>query len=223
MRHAHPAGIGMTSQRTRDRLIERLQEEGITNRRVLEVMRVTPRHLFVEEAFATRAYEDTALPIGFGQTISQPYIVARMTEALLEGIEPSKVLEVGTGSGYQAAILAQLVPMVYTVERIPELYEQTRKRMHQLGYRNLRMTRSDGSWGWPEQAPFEAIMVTAAPEDVPESLLEQLAEGGRMLIPHGKINGMQKLSLIIRTSATHYERETIETVSFVPLIQEQFR
>jgi protein-L-isoaspartate(D-aspartate) O-methyltransferase len=163
---SHIRGIGMTSQRTRDRLIERLREKGIRNEEVLEIIRRTPRHLFVDEALSSRAYEDTALPIGFNQTISQPYIVARMTEILLEPA-PQKVLEVGTGSGYQAAVLAQLVPKVYTVERIMALVPLARQRFRSLGLRNVNLKHSDGTWGWPQQAPFDAILVTAAPADIP--------------------------------------------------------
>lgn len=218
MRSDQNTGIGMTSQRTRDRLISRLQSKGISERRVLEVMRHTPRHLFVDEAFASRAYEDTALPIGHQQTISQPYVVARMTELLLAGIQPRSVLEIGTGSGYQAALLAQLAPKVYTVERIAELSQLARQRLRHLGLNNVRFELSDGSWGWSEYAPYDAIMVTAAPEEVPEPLLEQLAVGGRLLIPIGRQRGLQKLSLITRRP-DRYEQQTLDAVSFVPLVQ----
>ena len=211
----HIRGIGMTSQRTRDRLIERLREKGIRNERVLEVIRRTPRHLFVDEALSSRAYEDTALPIGFNQTISQPYIVARMTEALLAGA-PQKVLEIGTGSGYQAAVLAQLVPQVYTVERIMALVPSARQRFRDLNLRNLHLKQSDGTWGWPQQAPFDAILVTAAPAEIPKALLDQLAEGGRLVIPIGTGAG-QTLAVITRNS-DGYEREDLEQVSFVPLV-----
>ncbi|MFA7592652.1 MAG: protein-L-isoaspartate(D-aspartate) O-methyltransferase [Thiohalobacteraceae bacterium] len=206
----------MTSQRTRDRLIDRLREKGIRSEAVLEVMRRTPRHLFVDEALSSRAYEDTALPIGFNQTISQPYIVARMTEALLaEGI-PAKVLEVGTGSGYQAAVLAQLVPRVYTVERIDALVRSARQRFRTLELRNIQLKQSDGSWGWPQQAPFDAILVTAAPAEIPRPLLEQLADGGRLVIPVGGASG-QTLTVVTRRGDV-YEREDLEPVSFVPLV-----
>jgi protein-L-isoaspartate(D-aspartate) O-methyltransferase len=211
------SGIGMTSQRTRDRLAQRLQAKGISDRRVLEVIRHTPRHLFVDEALASRAYEDTALPIGHRQTISQPYIVARMTEALMAQGRPPTVLEVGTGSGYQSALLAQLVPKVYTVECIPELSYRARARIRKLRLYNVRFHLSDGSWGWPLHAPYDAIMVTAAPEEIPEPLLEQLAVGGRMLIPLGRAHGLQRLALIIRTSDC-YEQQILEAVSFVPLV-----
>lgn len=212
---SHIHGIGMTSQRTRDRLIERLREKGIRNEQVLEVIRRTPRHLFVDEALSSRAYEDTALPIGYNQTISQPYIVARMTEILME-IKPQKVLEVGTGSAYQAAVLAQLVPKVYTVERILALVPFARQRLRELNLRNVSLKQSDGSWGWPQQAPFDAILVTAAPAEIPPALLEQLADGGRMVIPVGAGSG-QTLAVITRRGST-YEREDIEPVTFVPLV-----
>ena len=211
----HIRGIGMTSQRTRDRLIERLREKGIRNERLLEVIRRTPRHLFVDEALSSRAYEDTALPIGFNQTISQPYIVARMTEVLLAS-SPQKVLEIGTGSGYQAAVLAQLVPRVYTVERIMALVPLARQRFRDLNLRNVNLKQSDGSWGWPQQAPFDAILVTAAPAEVPQPLLDQLAEGGRLVIPVGTGPG-QTLAVITRTP-DGFERENLEQVSFVPLV-----
>lgn len=212
---SHIHGIGMTSQRTRDRLIERLREKGIRNEQVLEVMRRTPRHLFVDEALSSRAYEDTALPIGYNQTISQPYIVARMTEILIE-TRPQKVLEVGTGSAYQAAVLAQLVPKVYTVERILALVPFARQRLRELNLRNVSLKQSDGTWGWPQQAPFDAILVTAAPAEIPPALLEQLADGGRMVIPVGTGSG-QTLAVITRKGDS-YRREDIEPVSFVPLV-----
>jgi protein-L-isoaspartate(D-aspartate) O-methyltransferase len=210
-------GIGMTSQRTRDRLIQRLREAGIQNEQVLAVMRETPRHIFVDEALASRAYEDSSLPIGHGQTISQPYIVARMTEELLKGDTPRKVLEVGTGSGYQTAILSRLVPEVYTVERIATLLEQARQRLsRQLKLTNVRYKHSDGSWGWKQYAPYDGILVAAAPETVPLELCHQLAEGGRMVIPSGP-NGQQQLRVYTREGDSL--KETIlETVSFVPLL-----
>lgn len=209
-------GIGMTSQRTRDRLVSRLREEGIRNSAVLEVMREVPRHIFVDEALASRAYEDTALPIGHGQTISQPYIVARMTEILLAEGVPDKVLEVGTGSGYQAAVLARLVPQVYSVERIEAFLRAARERFRMLDLRNIRLKHSDGSWGWPEHAPYEGIIVTAAPEEVPSALLDQLAPGGRLVMPLGP-RGDQALVLIVRRTG-EFERTDIERVSFVPLL-----
>ncbi|RKZ68688.1 MAG: protein-L-isoaspartate(D-aspartate) O-methyltransferase [Gammaproteobacteria bacterium] len=210
-------GIGMTSQRTRDRLVTRLRDKGIKNERVLEVMRTTPRHIFVDEAMAHRAYEDTALPIGHGQTISQPYIVARMTEILLENGIPDVVLEVGTGSGYQSAILSRLVPKVYTVERISALLQKARDAHRKLGLLNVFSKHSDGSWGWAPNAPYAAIMVTAAPESVPPGLLEQLAVGGRMVIPVGSTQGVQKLKVYTRTPEG-IEENTQEYVHFVPLL-----
>ncbi len=209
-------GIGMTSQRTRERLVQRLIEEGIRNIAVLDAIRNTPRHLFVDEALASRAYEDTALPIGLGQTISQPYIVARMTEALLEDGVPDKVLEIGTGSGYQAAILAQLVPAVFSIERIGALLPKVRQRMRLLELRNVRFKHSDGAAGWPEQAPFQAIMLTAAPEAIPPALLDQLAVGGRLVAPIGP-RGEQALMLYQRVADGIVQRE-LERVSFVPLL-----
>ena len=208
-------GIGMTSQRTRDRLVQRLRSEGIKNNAVLEVMGSTPRHLFMDEALASRAYEDTALPIGHGQTISQPYIVARMTELVLE-VNPAKVLEVGTGSGYQAAILAKLVEKVYSTERIEPLATQARHRFRLLGYRNVRVQHSHGSWGWPQFRPFDAIIVTAGAAEIPQPLLEQLAVGGRLVMPLGD-QGQQRLVCVTRTP-TVYERVDLEPVSFVPLL-----
>jgi len=212
----HVAGIGMTSQRTRDRLVQRLKEDGIRDERVLKVMRSTPRHLFVDEALSSRAYEDTALPIGHGQTISQPYIVALMTQTLIADGIPRKVLEVGSGSGYQAAVLAQLIPRVYSVERIRALHERSRTLLRDLGLKNAQLYYSDGSWGLKQFAPFDAIIVTAAPEEVPQALLQQLAVGGKMIIPVGKGHDVQKLLKITRTE-TQYEQQWLETVSFVPL------
>jgi len=209
-------GIGMTSRRTRDRLIERLKQEGIQSHEVLEVMREIPRHIFVDEALASRAYEDTALPIGFGQTISQPYIVARMTEALLRDGPVKRVLEIGTGSGYQAAILAKLAAEVCSVERIDALLKLARKRFQELGIRNIRLKHFDGRLGWPEYAPYDGIVATAAPAEVPEALLEQLAVGGRLVIPVGD-RGTQELRLITRTSEG-YEQELLNLVSFVPML-----
>lgn len=210
------AGIGMTSARTRERLVKRLKDNGIRDPRVLERIRDTPRHLFVDEALATRAYEDTALPIGHGQTISQPFVVARMTEALLSGPPLANVLEVGTGCGYQTAVLAPLVEKLFTVERIDALLMRARRRFRELGLRNVRAKHTDGSWGWPEHGPFDGILVTAAPEHVPEALLEQLAEGGRLVIPVGP-GGRQDLILIERRG-TVFEQSSLGPVSFVPLL-----
>lgn len=207
----------MTSQRTRDRLIERLRSKGIENEKVLEAMRIMPRHLFVDEAMSSRSYEDSSLPIGHGQTISQPFIVAKMTEVLLSRGIPDVVLEVGTGSGYQAAILSQLVPRVYSVERIVALQNQARERYHMLGIYNISLKHSDGSWGWAQHAPFKAIIVTAAPEQVPQGLLDQLAIGGMMVIPVGGQQGIQKLLLITR-EADQFVEEELDAVKFVPLL-----
>ena len=210
-------GIGMTSQRTRDRLIARLRERGINDMRVLVVMRELPRHLFVDEALASRAYEDTALPIGHGQTISQPFIVARMTELLMQSAKPmDKVLEVGTGCGYQTAVLSRLVPRVFSVERISALLNQSRERFYKLKFNNIRLKHSDGSWGWQENAPYDGILVACAPEKVPESLLLQLAPGGRLVIPVGT-QAKQSLRVIDRNGDTFEETE-YDAVSFVPLL-----
>ncbi len=216
---ADPRGIGMTSQRTRDRLIQRLKDRGINNQQVLAIMRQCPRHLFVDEALASRAYEDTALPIGHGQTISQPFIVARMTEILLQGGARNKILEVGTGSGYQTAVLSGLVPRVFSVERIAPLLKQARERFYQLKLNNIRLKHSDGSWGWEENAPYDGIIVTCAPEHIPENLLQQLAPGGRLVIPVGNSKG-QSLRVIDRNGNT-YEESEWDAVSFVPLLSGQ--
>lgn len=209
------SGIGMTSQRTRERLLERLFEEGIRDLNVLEAIRRTPRHLFVDEALAHRAYEDTALPIGHNQTLSQPYIVARMTELLLGGGPLDKVLEVGTGSGYQTAILAQVVERVFTVERILPLQERAKAVLRDIDIRNVVYRHADGSWGWPQYGPYDAILVTAAPADIPSELLAQLADGGRMVIPVGARE--QFLTLVIR-EGDQFIRHQVEPVRFVPLL-----
>jgi protein-L-isoaspartate(D-aspartate) O-methyltransferase len=209
-------GIGMTSPRTRERLVRRLRDEGIRDHQVLDRIRNTPRHIFVDEALASRAYEDTALPIGKGQTISQPYIVARMTEVLLEGGPLENVLEVGTGSGYQTAVLAPLVRRVYTTERIQILLDQARRRFQALRIRNVITKHTDGGMGLPEYAPFDGIIVTAAPEGVPLTLVEQLRTGGRMVLP---IGGRDE-QVLVRVTRTPdgYEHEMLERVSFVPLL-----
>ena len=209
-------GIGMTSKRTRERLSKRLRAQGIDDDRVLEAIRETPRHIFVDEALSHRAYEDTALPIGHGQTISQPYIVALMTHMLLD-VPRERVLEVGTGSGYQAAVLARLVKRVYTVERISALIARAEERFRALKLRNIRVKYDDGNLGWVEQAPFDGIMVTAAARSVPEKLIEQLEEGGRMVIPVGE-EGAQELRIIDRT-ATGVREESLDYVRFVPLLK----
>jgi len=210
------AGIGMTSARTRDRLIQRLQEQGITNLAVLDRIRNLPRHIFVDEALASRAYEDTSLPIGFSQTISQPYIVARMTEALLEGGPLAKVLEVGTGCGYQTAVLAPLVGRICSIERIGGLQERARLRLKELGIKNVRFRHGDGAEGWKAQAPFDGILVAAAPLQVPEALIAQLAPGGRLIVPAGPEGQQQLLRLVKREQGI--ERRVLGPVSFVPLV-----
>lgn len=211
-------GVGMTSQRTRERLIQRLQEQGVSNLHVLDIIRNTPRHLFLDEALAHRAYEDTALPIGHGQTLSQPYIVARMTEILLGAAgKVEKVLEVGTGSGYQTAILAQLVPQVFSVERIKPLQDKARERLRQLGLRNVHLRHADGGFGWPDMGPFEAILSAAAPQVVPEELLMQLAPNGVLVIPIG--GQEQHLHMILRDGdSDKFITQVLEPVKFVPLV-----
>ena len=209
-------GIGMTSQRTRDRLIAALREMGIESGAVLDVMRSIPRHLFVDEALATRAYENVPLPIGYNQTISQPYIVARMTEALVSGRQLNNVLEIGAGCGYQSAVIAQFAEQVYSVERINGLLTQARERFRRLGYHNIRARHADGNGGWPEQAPFDGIIVAAAPLGVPEALLDQLAMAGRLIIPVGAPDE-QKLLLVTRAE-DGFKYEHIDAVSFVPML-----
>ena len=210
------SGIGMTSARTRDRLVQRLREQGITSLAVLDRIRNVPRHIFVDEALGSRAYEDTALPIGFGQTISQPYIVARMTEALLEGGGLRKVLEVGTGCGYQTAVLAPLVERVYSIERIEPLLDRAKERLKELGARNVRFRHGDGSAGWKSQAPFDGILVAAAPLIVPEALLKQLEVGGRLLVPVGPEGEQELVRFTRREERIH--RESLGPVAFVPLL-----
>ncbi|MFT7403882.1 MAG: protein-L-isoaspartate(D-aspartate) O-methyltransferase [Zhongshania sp.] len=210
-------GIGMTSQRTRDRLIERLTEQGITDKAVLNVIRGTPRHIFLDEALSHRAYEDSSLPIGFQQTLSQPYIVARMTELLLALGPRARVLEVGTGSGYQTAILAQMVERVFSVERIRPLQEKARQRLRQLGLHNVHLRHADGGMGWKDRGPFDAILSAAAPEVVPAELLEQLAIGGRLVIPVGPVGKQQSLYVYDKTE-TGIEEQLIEPVLFVPMV-----
>lgn len=209
-------GIGMTSQRTRERLIQRLVEQGIRDPRVLDRIRNVPRHLFVDEALASRAYEDTALPIGHGQTISQPFVVARMTEALLIGGAPKKVLEIGTGCGYQTAVLAPLCGRVYSIERIKPLLERARRRLRELDIQNVRLRHADGASGWRAQKPFDAILVAAAPHAIPQKLLDQLGEGGRLVAPVGP-EGRQELVRLTRRKG-EFLREHLGWVSFVPLL-----
>lgn len=209
-------GSGMTSSRTRERMIIRLMEQGITDLSVIDIMRRTPRHIFLDEALAHRAYEDTSLPIGHGQTLSQPYIVARMTEVLLADGPLNKVLEIGTGSGYQTAILAQLCGQVFSVERIKALQEKARTRLQLLKLHNVSLRHTDGGMGWPEKAGFDGIIACAAPLGIPRSLIEQLSEGGRLVIPVGG-GEVQDLLLITRRGDSH-ETRVLEKVRFVPML-----
>ena len=214
--HSENRGIGMTSQGTRDRLVQTLQKEGIKDERVLKAITQVPRHKFVDEALSSRAYENTALPIGQSQTISQPWIVARMTEALLDGGQPEKVLEVGTGSGYQAAVLSHLVPKVFTVERIDELLKLARRRFHNLRLNNIYLRYADGHLGWPSQAPFDGIMVTAVATSIPLELKEQLGVGGVLVIPVER-DGQQRL-ITVRRTEEGFEETDLGAVVFVPLL-----
>lgn len=209
-------GIGMTSARTRDRLVQRLQESGIKSVEVLEQIRNVPRHLFVDEALASRAYEDTALPIGLGQTISQPYVVARMTEALLDGLDGGRILEIGTGCGYQTAVLAPLAKEIHTVERIPELLKKAKQRLRQLDIYNVHFRLGDGWEGWPKYSPYDGIIVAAAAAELPEKLLLQLEPRGHLVIPVGP-SGRQELVKVTKRN-DHYEQESLGLVSFVPLV-----
>jgi protein-L-isoaspartate(D-aspartate) O-methyltransferase len=206
----------MTSERTRERMVERLRGRGIRDERVLGALAAVPRHLFVEEALASRAYEDSALPIGFAQTISQPFVVARMIEVLLQDQEPEKVLEVGTGCGYQAAVLARLYREVYSIERIKGMHERARANLLGLKLANLRLAHGDGYAGLEKAAPFQAIVVAAAAPRVPEALLRQLAPGGRMVLPLRGANGAQRLVLVERSGRGFVETE-LDTVRFVPM------
>ena len=211
----HVAGIGMTSQRTRTRMIDRLREQGIRDEHVLAAIAAVPRHVFVEEALASRAYEDTALPLGFSQTISQPYIVARMIEVLRAGRELGKTLEIGAGCGYQAAVLAQLTDEVYAVERIEPLLAKAKLNMRAIQQFKVRLKHADGNLGLPEAAPFDTIIVAAAALRVPNALLQQLALGGRMLLPLGA--GDQYL-LLVERRAEGYVETRLDGVRFVPLL-----
>ena len=212
---ANRQGIGMTSQRTRERLVDQLIALGVQDVRVLDVMRSTPRHLFLDEALAHRAYEDKSLPIGHNQTLSRPYTVARMSELLLASCAAKKVLEIGTGAGYQTSVLAQLVPRLLTMERIEPLLDRARDRLQQMGIHNVVYKHGDGYEGWPAREPFDGIMVTAAPSQVPQALQWQLAEGGCMIIPVG--NDDQYLLKITR-SGNHFSKQKIEAANFVPLV-----
>ena len=209
-------GIGMTSQRTRERLIQRLMDQGITRFEVLEAIRTVPRHLFVDEALAHRSYEDTALPIGYGQTLSQPYVVAKMSELALAQGRPKKVLELGSGSGYQTAILASLVDEICAMERIKPLLERARKQLRALRVRNVRLRHGDGLDGWASEAPFDLILGAAAPERLPTQLLEQLAPGGRLILPVG---GEQQQLMMVTATPEGYVEEVIEEVNFVPMVR----
>lgn len=209
-------GIGMTSQRTRERLIARLIEAGITNPDVLRVMRELPRHLFVDEALASRAYEDSSLPIGHGQTISQPYTVARMTQTLLARGPCDTVLEVGTGSGFQTAVLAALVRRVYTIERIQSLQERAQQCLRQLDVRNVRFRHGDGFQGWTDYAPYDGILVTAAPRGVPRVLADQLAPKGVLVLPMGE--GDRQVLMRVTRKGDGFDQQVLEPVSFVPLV-----
>jgi protein-L-isoaspartate(D-aspartate) O-methyltransferase len=208
-------GQGMTSQRARDRMVERLRADGIADERVLAAMRTVPRHLFIDEALASRAYEDTALPIGNGQTISQPWVVARMTEALIEHGLPARVLEVGTGSGYQASVLATLGLETYSVERIEELLRVARRRFRHLGL-NVRTRHDDGRAGWAEYAPFPGILVTAGAAALEPALFAQLAEGGTLIAPVGGSSGQRLLR--VRRLDGELVTEDLGAVVFVPLL-----
>lgn len=210
----------MTSQRTRERLIQRLMDQGITHFEVLEAIRSVPRHLFVDEALAHRSYEDTALPIGYGQTLSQPYMVARMSELALAQSRPTKVLELGSGSGYQTAILAALVGEICAVERIKPLLERARKQLRMLKIRNVRLRHGDGLEGWSSEAPFDLILGAAAPEQIPAALLEQLAPGGRLILPVG---GRRQTLTIVTATQEGFAEEAIEEVNFVPMISGTMR
>ncbi len=213
---ADPRGIGMTSQRARDRLVEQIRKMGIRSELVLNLIATTPRHLFVDEALASRAYENNALPIGFGQTISQPYIVAAMTESLLGPTPLGNVLEIGAGCGYQSVVLSQVAKTVYSVERIGALASKLRVRLHELRVNNVRVRHGDGRLGWEKHAPFDAILVAAASFGIPEALTEQLAPGGRLVIPVGQ-PGNQKLVLVTKTR-DGIEEQVLELVSFVPMV-----
>ena len=212
------AGIGMTSRRTRARMVERLREQGITDARVLEAMAGVPRHLFVEEALASRAYEDTALPIGFGQTISQPYVVARMIECLVQKRDAGKVLEVGTGCGYQAAVLASIAAEVYSIERVRELLERARANLRELRLKNLRLAHGDGAAGLEKAAPFDSIILAAAAPELPQALLRQLAPGGRMILPLRETGSDVQRLVLVERGARGYTETALDPVRFVPLL-----
>ncbi len=208
-------GLGMTSQRTRNRLVDRLKEKGVNDMNVLETMRMVPRHLFLDEAMASRSYEDTALPIGYGQTISQPWVVAKMTQWLMDSSQPiKKVLEIGTGSGYQTAILSLLVDEVYSVERIQPLSERAEKNLNKLELNNIHFSLSDGHWGWPDKAPFDAIISAASPAELPQELLNQLKVGGRLVMPIGE---SEQLLYGYKKTSNGVLKTCLGEVMFVPM------
>jgi protein-L-isoaspartate(D-aspartate) O-methyltransferase len=214
----HHQGIGMTSQRSRNRLVEQLRSMGILSERILEAIKNTPRHIFVDEALSSRAYDNTALPIGYNQTISQPYIVAKMTEALIESGDPlQNVLEIGTGCGYQTVILSKFAKQVSTIERIQALLGKAREKFYALKCSNIRAMNGDGNLGWPEHAPFDGILVAAAPIGIPQLLLDQLSTNGRLIIPVGQ-SGSQELLLVARNE-DGFQEKLLDTVSFVPMLE----
>ncbi|MEP5230348.1 protein-L-isoaspartate(D-aspartate) O-methyltransferase [Alcanivorax sp.] len=208
------SGIGMTSARTRDRLVQRLRDAGIQDERVLDAIRNTPRHLFIEEALAHQAYDDTALPIGHGQTISQPWVVARMTELLIANGKPRKVLEIGTGCGYQTSVLAPFCDELYSVERIRPLQDQARKRLLQLGLAKVQLKHADGGFGWKAEAPFDGILAACARADIPDDLLSQLADGGRLVMPVG--GDRQQILTVVDREGDQFHTRTLDPVRFVP-------
>ncbi len=208
------SGIGMTSARTRDRLVQRLRDAGIQDERVLDAIRNTPRHLFIEEALAHQAYDDTALPIGHGQTISQPWVVARMTELLIANGKPRKVLEIGTGCGYQTSVLAPFCDELYSVERIRPLQDQARKRLLQLGLAKVQLKHADGGFGWKAEAPFDGILAACARADIPDDLLSQLADGGRLVMPVG--GDRQQILTVVDREGDQFYTQTLDPVRFVP-------
>lgn len=219
-KHPHVRGFGMASARSRARLVSRLEQLGIRDQRVLDAMNRVPRHMFVDEAMTSRAYDDTALPIGWGQTISQPYIVAQMTSLVLAEHRPDHVLEIGTGSGYQAAVLAELIDTVYTVERIKPLHDQARRRFGELGYRNIRAREArEDVLGLPSYGPFDVILVTAGADQLPTSLYEQMAEQARMIVPVGAPDGGGQRLVVVHRNGQSFTREDLDPVSFVPLIE----
>ncbi|HET7061072.1 MAG TPA: protein-L-isoaspartate(D-aspartate) O-methyltransferase [Nitrosospira sp.] len=214
--HSRHSGIGMTSQRTRARMIERLRAQGITDEAVLASMGTIPRHIFVEEVLSTRAYDDVALPINYGQTISSPFTVARMSELVRAGANPQKVLEIGSGCGYQTAVLARFAREVYSVERVGPLLTRARARLRELGLGNIRLRHGDGLLGWPDCAPFDAIIVTAAAAQVPRLLLEQLSVGGRMVLPKGDL---KQCLCVIEHNSQGFNEIILEQVKFVPIVR----